>query len=179
MAMALNIDRETSDPFYRYKMPVVSTKIEGRGNGIKTVLVNVAEIGRCVSKPPEHLTKFLSYELGAQCIIDEKNGKYIVNGAHERDKVQEYIYAFIGQFVLCKACRNPETVLFCRPSRKHVYVKCKACGFEAQARSANKLMKTLLKEAPEEAEVAARESGLRAKEEESFGSPDDYASFGV
>lgn len=153
----VNIDRNSLDAFYRYKMGLVAVKIEGRGNGIKTVLVNIEEIARSLSRDPKHLTKYLSYEMGALSSIDEKNHKYIVNGAHDKERVQEYVFDFIDNFVLCKECRNPETDLFCSDSRKTVHQQCKACGYEGIVRSSNKLMKILLKDLPDRASLAAVE----------------------
>ena len=37
----INVRRDVSDNFYRYKMERLQTKIEGKGNGIKTVVVNL------------------------------------------------------------------------------------------------------------------------------------------
>jgi len=142
----LNIDRSSDDTFYRYKMEPVAVKIEGRGNGIKTVLINIEEIARSLRREPKHLTKYLSYEMGTLSSIDEDNSKYIINGAHEKERVQEYLYNFIDELVLCKECRNPETDLFCVPGKKTVHQKCKACGEEAAVKSSNKIMKILLKD---------------------------------
>ena len=49
--------------------------------------------------------------MGAQTQIDLKNERYIVNGAHDGDKLQEILDDFIQKFVLCPECENPETVL--------------------------------------------------------------------
>ena len=56
-------------------------------------------------------TKYFGCELGAQTQIDLKNERYIVNGSHDADKLQEILDGFIEKFVLCPDCENPETVL--------------------------------------------------------------------
>eukprot|EP00406_Dinophysis_acuminata_P054544 CAMPEP_0179314728 /NCGR_PEP_ID=MMETSP0797-20121207/54654_1 /TAXON_ID=47934 /ORGANISM="Dinophysis acuminata, Strain DAEP01" /LENGTH=44 /DNA_ID= /DNA_START= /DNA_END= /DNA_ORIENTATION= len=43
MAM-LNIPSTVDDPQYRYKMPRLITKKEGRGNGSKTCIVNMGDV---------------------------------------------------------------------------------------------------------------------------------------
>jgi translation initiation factor 5 len=49
-----NIGGENAgDAFYRYKMPRLIGKIEGRGNGIKTNVVNNVDIAKALERPPE------------------------------------------------------------------------------------------------------------------------------
>ena len=40
------------DPSFRYKMPRLVGKIEGRGNGIKTIVVNMEDIATSINRPP-------------------------------------------------------------------------------------------------------------------------------
>ncbi len=56
-------------------------------------------------------TKFFGCELGAQTQFDSKNDRYIVNGSHEANKLQDMLDGFIRKFVLCPECDNPETDL--------------------------------------------------------------------
>jgi translation initiation factor 5 len=60
------------DPSYRYKMPKLVSKIEGRGNGIKSVIVNGPAIADSLHRPVSHLIKYFGCELGAQSKIDVK-----------------------------------------------------------------------------------------------------------
>ena len=62
----INIRRDVADSFYRYKMPKIQSKVEGKGNGIKTVIPNLAEVARALGRPPIYVHKYFGIELGAQ-----------------------------------------------------------------------------------------------------------------
>ncbi|KAF5394685.1 Eukaryotic translation initiation factor 5 [Paragonimus heterotremus] len=160
--MALNINREVEDTFYRYKMPKLSAKVEGKGNGIKTVIVNVSDIAKALNRKPIcrllleciicwfiDLTKFFGCELGAQIHVDDKNERYIVNGAHEAAKLQELLDGFIKKFVLCQSCHNPETTMHVSKKTGTVGTICKACGSQGQLDVAHRLTQYIVKNPPE------------------------------
>ena len=111
MVESVNIRRDVKDAFYRYKMEKIQSKIEGKGNGIKTVIVNLHNVADQLARPPNYVIKYFGFELGAQTNIDPKDDRWIVNGAHEASKLQDHLDGFINKFVLCKDCKNPETVV--------------------------------------------------------------------
>ena len=44
----LNIPSTVNDPNYRYRMPKMQLKIESKGNGIKTNIINLADVAKHV-----------------------------------------------------------------------------------------------------------------------------------
>jgi translation initiation factor 5 len=131
-------------------MPILLTKIEGKGNGIKTVLPNMSDVARALSRPPSYTTKFFGCELGAQTSTDEKNERYIVNGAHDANRLRELLDGFIDKFVLCKSCKNPETELvILKVGRTEDIIRdCKACGERTGVDMRHKLTTFILKNPP-------------------------------
>ncbi|KAG6832779.1 hypothetical protein H0H92_009397 [Tricholoma furcatifolium] len=146
----VNIRRDVDDKFYRYRMPILLTKIEGKGNGIKTVIPNMSDVARALSRPPTYTTKFFGCELGAQTSFDEKNDRYIVNGAHNAERLRELLDGFIDKFVLCKSCKNPETELIILKNGRNEYIirDCKACGERTDIDMRHKLTTFILKNPP-------------------------------
>lgn len=131
-------------------MPVLNTKIEGKGNGIKTVVPNMSDVARALSRPPTYTTKFFGCELGAQTSFDEKNDRYIVNGAHDANRLRELLDVFIEKFVLCKSCKNPETELvIVKTGRVEDIIRdCKACGERTGVDMRHKVTTFILKNPP-------------------------------
>ncbi|XP_002977579.2 probable eukaryotic translation initiation factor 5-1 [Selaginella moellendorffii] len=106
-------------------MPKLVTKIHGRGNGIKTNIVNIVEVAKALARSPAHVTKFFGCELGAQSSFDNKTHTSIVNGAHETQKLCDLLDRFIEKYVQCYKCGNPETDIVLD---KMISLKCAACG---------------------------------------------------
>lgn len=145
--MALNINREVEDAFYRYKMPRLVAKVEGKGNGIKTVIPNMGDIAKSLNRPPSYPTKYFGIELGAQTIMQTEADRYIVNGAHEAGKLQDLLDGFIKKFVLCANCTNPETELRVT-SKKQIEQSCTACGHHGYIPLSHKLTTFIVNNPP-------------------------------
>lgn len=58
-----NIGGDANDTTYRYRMPIIQIKGEGRGNGVKTVLPNVYDVCDALHRDPKclHLIVFFKY----------------------------------------------------------------------------------------------------------------------
>jgi translation initiation factor 5 len=145
----VNVNRNVSDVFYRYKMPRLIAKVEGKGNGIKTVIVNMSDIAKALCRPPTYPTKYFGCELGAQTQFDAKNDRYIVNGSHDSSKLQDLLDGFIRKFVLCPECENPETNLAVQQKRGIILQRCIACGHQGNIDMKHKLTTFILKNPPE------------------------------
>lgn len=124
-------------------------KVEGKGNGIKTVIVNMSDVAKALGCPPTYPCKFFGCELGAQTQFAFKDDRYIVNGSHEAGKLQQLLDVFIKKFILCTKCENPETTLHPNERKETIRQTCKACGHQAMLNMTHKLTTYILKNPPD------------------------------
>lgn len=140
----VNIGGDPADRSYRYKRPRVTTKIEGRGNGIKTVIPNMVDIAKSLHVDPAYPTKFFGIELGAQSKFDKKTERAVVNGAHNQSDLEILLNKFIDIFVLCPGCCLPEITLKCK--KDSIKIDCAACGFNGVLETKHRLETYMLKD---------------------------------
>lgn len=149
MAM-VNIPSTCTDPSYRYKMPRLVTKIEGRGNGTKTSVCNMGDVARPVKRRPEETTKWFGYELGASSKYTNKEGegeRCLINGGHNTDVFQALLDKFIEKYVLCENCKLPEIDMMVKKGL--VAGKCKACGWAGELDNAHRLAAHIVRNPPD------------------------------
>ena len=154
------------DPEYRYKMPLVFGKIEGRGNGIKTVIPNVSDVALSLHRPPGEVNKFFGCELGAQTTYSPETDRAVVNGAHTDATLQSLIHRYIEVFVLCPQCGLPETDY--RIKNDCIYHKCAACGNKEMVDMSHKLCTYILAQ-DKKAKKEAKSKDKKGKKDKKAG----------
>ncbi|KAB8349698.1 hypothetical protein FH972_023712 [Carpinus fangiana] len=109
--------------------------------------------------------KYFGFELGAQTNIDPSDDRWIVNGAHEASKLQDYLDGFISKFVLCKKCKNPETDVHIKDG--NITLDCKACGQRSDVDLRLKLSGFIIKHAPKKGkkDKSTKKADRKAKKE--------------
>ena len=164
----INIRSDVKDPFYRYKMERLQSKIEGKGNGIKTVIVNLSSVAHSLARPGAYVIKYFGFELGAQTNTNPADDRWIINGAHEASKLQEHLDGFINKFVLCKKCKNPETEVVIKDG--FIILDCKACGVRSDVDLRLKLSGFILKNQPKKGKKDKSEKRAARKARQQNGS---------
>lgn len=148
----INIGGDKADASYRYKMPKLVTKVEGRGNGIKTVIVNMLDVAKALHTDPAYTTKFFGNELGAQSkwspATEKAAERSVVNGQHQAKDLQEQLEKFISTFILCPACGLPEIKM--KVKKGDIEVDCHACGHNGNLKTSNKLAGYIVKKHKED-----------------------------
>ena len=124
------------------------------------------DVAHDLARPPFYITKFFGFELGAQAKVvgDGPTQRHIVNGAHDKDKLQDLLDVFINKFVLCGECKNPETVLHIK--NQSVLRECKACGKRTEIDKGHKLASFVIKSPPDGAvgpAVNGKKGGKKAR----------------
>ena len=133
----LNINGK-DDPTYRYKMEAINSKINGRGNGISTTILNLKDVAKYINHPPSLILKFLSLHFGSMYNEDTNT----ITGGYTNEELQKSLQLYINRFVICPSCLVPETIPQLNKVNKKssiLEVKCSSCGKTSEIKFNNKL----------------------------------------
>lgn len=111
------------DEFYRYKMEEVNVIQQKQ----KTAIDNIEIICKELERDLVHMLKYLKTYFGIS--IEYKNNVALTSKILDKTDLQNAIYKYIDDFVLCRKCCNPETTLEFK--KKSTIMTCKACSFSA------------------------------------------------
>lgn len=107
-------------------MPKLIVEVAGKGNGMRTVIINMQAVAESLRRPPSYPIKYIACELGVMSSVSDD--QCVINGSHKVHKLTNLLYDFIGKFILCEKCETPETTL--ANVNGEIYRKCDLCGHE-------------------------------------------------
>lgn len=133
----MNVNPDTEDMSYRYKMPKLQVRLGGRGNGSYTFLDNIEEVAEAINTPASIILNFITRSIGSNYNLDKKT----ITGHYKFDIIIEQIYNYIKFFVMCKKCSIPEVIPIVSgmKKKKKLEFKCSACGEQYILTSDSKL----------------------------------------
>ena len=91
----------------------------------KTVFVNLMDLCKQMHRPSEHVLNYMLSELGTSGSLDGQQ-RLIVKGRFMPKAFEVIIRRYVNEYVLCHACKSPDTVLD-REQRLY-HLRCQQCG---------------------------------------------------
>jgi translation initiation factor 5 len=113
--------KDNTDPFYRYKMQKVQIVKERHMH----VIINIKQISENISRDVLDLITYIKKVMGIS--ITYKNDKAYTTKEINVPEIQDIIYRYIEDYVLCKKCLNPET--YFETDKLKTIMHCKACSY--------------------------------------------------
>ena len=111
----------------RFEIPRVNAFREGS----RTIIKNFSQIAKAVNRSEEHIYKYLVKSLGTAGFLEA--GRLTLQGKFTEDEIQKEVDSYVKEYVLCRECGAPDTVLV-REDRI-LFVRCMACGAKHPVRS--------------------------------------------
>lgn len=111
----------------RFEVP----KVRGHIQGNKTIINNFHQIAGTLSRPPEHLLKYVLKELASPGELSKT--AMILGRKISSVMINEKITKYANELVLCSECGKPDTKL--EKEGQTILMKCLACGARKPVKS--------------------------------------------
>ena len=109
--------RETT----RFEIPRAQSIIQGK----QTIWKNFVKVSKDLNRDTDLLYKFVMKEISTSSTI-VNNQSLVLNGTFDYNKINQVLDKFINTYVLCSACKKPDTQISTKNNIK--VLRCTACG---------------------------------------------------
>ena len=116
----INMNGDTTDIFYRYKMPEVNIVKQGAFYAFTNIeeLCKKKYLNRDILDIKRYLNKYFSTNWSY------KNNNFITSAPVTQKRLQQSIFDYVNKFICCSMCNSPETI---KDKDKDRNI-CSACG---------------------------------------------------
>lgn len=118
--MNITNNENMGDEFFRYKRPDLILNYEGHGKNTKTIILNLIELADSLSRQPNEIMKYFSYEFGTQ------TKQNTLKGMFNKTDLNNTLHEYIQEYILCSVCSLPSTTYKIKKSK--IKIICSACG---------------------------------------------------
>lgn len=104
----------------RFELPTAESILQGK----QTIWKNFSKCSKDLKREENQMYKFVMKEISTSSTI--VNGTLVLNGIFNNQKINQILEKYIKFFVLCSACKKPDTEIVNQNNIK--VLKCSACG---------------------------------------------------
>jgi translation initiation factor 2 subunit 2 len=105
----------------RFELPKAQSIIQGK----QTIWKNFVKVSKDLNRDTDVLYKFVMKEISTSSTI-VNNSALVLNGTFDYNKINQTLDKFINIYVLCSACKKPDTEIVTKNGIK--VLRCTACG---------------------------------------------------
>ncbi len=105
----------------RFELPKAQSMIQGK----QTIWKNFVKVSKDLNRDTDLLYKFVMKEISTSSTIIN-NQSLVLNGTFDNHKINIILDKFINAYVLCSACKKPDTQISTKNNIK--VLRCTACG---------------------------------------------------
>ena len=93
----------------------------------KTVYLNFGASCKSMHRQPEHFLAYLSAEMGTTGNIQD-GGRLVMKGRFVPEGYVRVLKKYMREYVICRSCSSPNTVLMRDANTRLYFVSCESCG---------------------------------------------------
>lgn len=113
------------DTNYRYKISLIDISYKIKKGTKITIITNMDKFSKELLFDKDILIRILGKKLSCKSGVDKTNNYYL-QGEHSNEQINEILYGFIKEYLLCTMCNKPEVNISYK--KNQIKQKCRACG---------------------------------------------------